>query len=49
MRAFLGVLSAFRFEMKERSGRGSKTPNSHCFVEVVFVKCIVYKCIKYSY
>jgi hypothetical protein len=27
-RAFSGVLSVFLFEMKERSGRGSKTPNS---------------------
>jgi hypothetical protein len=27
-RAFSGVLSVFLFEMKERSDRGSKTPNS---------------------
>lgn len=37
-RAFSGVLSAFRFEMKERSDRGSKTPNSECFRVVVFLR-----------
>lgn len=48
-RAFSGVLSVFLFEMKERSGRGSKTPNSQCFRVVVFRKSDVYKCIEYLY